>query len=110
MEKTSSFLETDPTTIQQYIHDYDDKKAVKTESIVQQLEILGYHPSRNDGVYEKSLNGFLIKAYMNGMGVILHIADKNGNILTKMGVIYPSIQIDDPQDISKAESELMHQI
>lgn len=110
MEKTFSFLETDPTKIQQDIQDYNDKKTIKTKSIKQELKNLGYHPSNNEDIYEKNWNGLLIIACRNGTGVILHIADKNGNILTNVGDIHPSIQIDDPQDISKAENDLIRQI
>ncbi len=112
MEKTFSSLENDSETIQKYKQDYNKKQIIKNESIVQELKKLGYYTTNNDDTYEKSLNKDLrIKAMINGTGVMLHLANEKGDILTNVEEhIYPSEQIDNPLDISKAEHELKQKL
>ena len=67
----------------------------------------GYQKFGNN--YKKQISdGNTIIAVENGNGVILHLGDENGNILTqtKQPAIHPSIQIDNPNDLSSAEQEL----
>ena len=112
MGKTISFLENDSDIIQKYIQDYKELKAFEIDSIVQELNNLEYNTSNNNGIYKKGLeSGHTIIACMNGTGVILHLMDNDGNLLTSIDKhIYPTIQINNPEDLSEAEKELIKQI
>lgn len=60
--------------------------------------------------YKKQLpDGKIIIAVKNGSGVILHLADKDGNILTqiKQPTTHPTTQVDDPNDLPSAEQDLL---
>lgn len=60
--------------------------------------------------YKKQLpDGKSIIAVRNGSGVILHLADENGRIVTQIEqpTIHPSIQVDDPNDLPSAEHNLV---
>lgn len=83
-------------------------------TMIQALIDIGYSPTTEEtGVYFKDLpSGYKIKAFVNGKGVILHLADKSDRIITrtKLPAIYPTKQIDNPSDIPYAEKELSDQL
>lgn len=111
MKDFNSFLEVNPMTVQQYVQDYDNKKDSEVQSITKELTKLGYSKNNKD-MYDKILdNGNKIIAYMNGTGVILHLADDNGNLLTSVNppVVYPTIAITNPNDLPQAEQDLIGQ-
>ena len=57
---------------------------------------------------KERLDGKIVTAVVNGSGVILHLGDEDGNNLTqtKQPAIHPTMQVDNPEELSAAEDEL----
>lgn len=62
-----------------------------------------------DNFKKQRPDGKTILAIREGSGVILHLADKDGNILTqiKQPPIHPTTYVDDPNDLPSAEQNLV---
>ena len=78
--------------------------------VVDYLKNNGYYLEK-DSIYTKKKGDIQIKAIID-KGVVLHLADKEGKILTsaKQPIIYPTIKIENLQDIPEAERQLCCQL
>lgn len=79
--------------------------SMENPEVVDCLKKNGYN--LENGIYTKKNKDIQIKAIID-KGVVLHLADKKGKILTstKYPIIYPTIKIDNLQDIPEAERQL----
>ena len=76
-----------------------------SDKMKEALDNNGYKMS--GGYYQKQRpDGKTIIAIKNGNGVILHLGDEDGNILTRIEqpAIHTSKQVDNPEDLPSAES------
>jgi len=84
--------------------------SMEIPEVVDYLKNNGYYLEK-DSIYTKKNEDIQIKAYIIDKGVVLHLADEKGQILTsgKRPIIYPSTKIENLQDIPEAERQLCRQ-
>ena len=84
------------------------KQSELPEEMKKALDENGYHEF-GDNFIKQLPDGKTIIAIRNGSGVILHFADKNGNILTQIKplTIHPTKQVNVPNDLPSAEQDLL---
>lgn len=78
-----------------------------SDKMKEALDNNGYKMS-GDYYQKQRSDGKTIIAIENGNGVILHLGDEDGNIMTRIEqpAIHPSKQVDNPNDLPTAEQAL----
>ena len=91
------------------MHDYIMMDKKEFLNLMYSIEITQYNTDDFWDYYQKQRpDGKTIIAIENGNGVILHLGDEDGNIMTRIEqpAIHPSKQVDNPNDLPTAEQAL----